>query len=124
MFAPDTAPIRLDAATRRLLKDQEARKAWVMYRLRLRGLSMAAVAEKAGVKPHTLYVVWHRPYPRLEKAIADQLGLQPKDIFPDRYDAAGRPARRMGRPVKKSANKQAKHNSRATPCNDKARSAA
>lgn len=34
----------------------------------------------------------------MEKALADALGLQPQDLFPERYDTDGLPNRRRGRP--------------------------
>lgn len=95
-----------------------------MYQLGLRGRTMVSIARRLGLKKDTVYVVWQRPYPRIERVIADMLGIKPEDLFPDRYDAAGKPARRMGRPPKKSASNKAKNNSRATPCNDKANEAA
>ena len=58
---------------------------------------MAAVASKNGVTRHCLYQVFRRTYPRMEKIIANTLGLHPQQIWPDRYDEYGRPVGRMGR---------------------------
>ncbi len=37
-----------------------------------------------------------RPFPKAEKIIADALGLEPKSIWPTRYDDNGNPNRRRG----------------------------
>jgi len=37
-----------------------------------------------------------RPFPKAERIIADALGIDPKDIWPTRYDAHGNPNRRRG----------------------------
>lgn len=59
--------------------------------------------EKAGVSMRRLNVlhygsatcalnhVFHRPYQKAERIIATALGLQPKEIWPSRYDANGNP---------------------------------
>lgn len=124
MHATDIPPMKLDQSTRQLLRDPEKRKHWAIYQFGLRGRSLASVAREVGIKKDTLYVVWSRPYPRMERVLAELLGITPQEMFPDRYDAAGKPARRIGRPPKKSASNKAKNNSRATPCNDKANEAA
>ena len=46
----------------------------------------------------TLADALHRPYPKAERIIAKALGVKPQEIWPSRYDAAGKPNRPMGRP--------------------------
>lgn len=77
---------------------------------------MAKVAAEAGVKRSSLYSAFIKPYPRMEKVIADAVGLSPQDLFPERYDDAGLPNRRMGRPYK-SATKSAKNTTRTAARN-------
>ena len=72
---------------------------------------MAAVARDATppVNRQTLYQAFFKPYPRMEKLLADSVGLTPPQLFPERYTDDGLPVRRMGRP-KKSTSKKAKDN--------------
>lgn len=110
------AMTKLDSTTKRLLRDPIKRRAWVKYQIQLTGRSMAQVAEEAGVNRQTLYSAFFKTYPRMEKVIADALGLPPAVVFPERYDADGLPIYRMGRP-KKSVTKQAKNTTRQGGCN-------
>ncbi|WP_322521191.1 helix-turn-helix domain-containing protein [Guyparkeria halophila] len=89
---------QLDSKTRRLLHDPAARRAWVKYQIHMQGRSMAAVADEAGVNRQTLYQAFQRTYPRMEKVIADAVGVEPAVLWPERYDEHGLPLYRMGRP--------------------------
>lgn len=93
----------IDRATAQLLGHPQKRWAWVIYQLGLEGRSLAEVAAEAGVQRQTLYHAQKRPYPRMEKIIADALGLHPAQLFPERYDADGLPSRKWGRPWKKKS---------------------
>ena len=108
MFNPMS---KLDSKTKQLLKDPVKRRAWVKYQTHLLGMSMAQVADNAGVNRQTLYSAFFKTYPRMEKVIADALGLEPAELWPERYDADGLPIYRMGRPVKKSITKKADNTS-------------
>lgn len=77
---------------------------------------MAEVAAGAGVKRSSLYSAFLKPYPRMERVIADAVGMAPQDLFPERYDAHGLPNRRMGRPPK-SAIKRTKNSTLRRPRN-------
>lgn len=90
----------LDKATRKLLADPIKRRAWVIYQVRMQGHTLAQIAERAGVTRQAIYKVFQTSYPRMEKIIADALGLRPVDIWSERYDADGLPRYRMGRPKK------------------------
>lgn len=100
--------IQIDNKTKKLLKDPEKRRAWVKYQIQLKGLSMAQVAANAGVTRECLYSAFKKTYPRMEKVIADAVGLEPAVLWPERYDADGLPIYRMGRP-KKSVISSRKH---------------
>lgn len=93
--------MKIDRATARLIQDPQKRWAWIIYQLGLQGRSLAEVAAGGGVKRQTLYVVQRHPYPRMEKIIADALDMTPAQLFSERYDADGLPARKWGRPYKK-----------------------
>lgn len=90
----------LDNQSKRLIRDPDTRWAWIKYQLQLQGRSLAQVAHDAGVTRQCVYHVGHMTYPRMEKIIADALGMEPKDLFPERYDqATGLPHYRKGRPL-------------------------
>ncbi|WP_167856063.1 helix-turn-helix domain-containing protein [Natronospirillum operosum] len=97
----------LDSTTKALLRDPAKRRAWVVYQVAIQGTSLAAVAREKGLARQTLYRAFDIPYPRMEKIMADAVGLTPQQLFPERYTKDGLPARRMGRP-KKSATKKPK----------------
>mgnify|MGYP001806356833 CR=1 FL=1 len=97
----------------RLIQDPVKRRAWVKYQIQMQGRSMAQVAHAAGVNRQAFYSVFHKPYPRMEKVIAEAIGLTPQALFPERYDADGLPNRRMGRPPR-SGIKSVKSDSKDT----------
>lgn len=109
----------LDSTTRRLLSNPTKRRAWVKYQVHLQGRSLAQIAADAGVRRSTLYQTFLRPYPRMEKIIADAVGLTPQVLFAERYDEDGLPNRRMGRPPQKSTSTRRKHNSKGGRGNGK-----
>jgi Ner family transcriptional regulator len=100
--------MKIDNETKQLLKNPKKRHAWVIYQVTLQGRSLAQIADNAGVSRQCLYQVFRRTYPRMEKVVAEALGMAPADLWPERYDADGLPLYRMGRPVgggKKSIDK-------------------
>jgi Predicted transcriptional regulator len=118
-FVDDMPTPTLDAATRQLLLDPQKRRSWLLYQFNLRGVSLAAVARSVGLHRSAIYNAFTKPYPRMEKLLADLLGLKPWDIFPDRYDSDGLPNRRRGRPISKSCAHGDSHNAKATPASKK-----
>lgn len=72
----------------------------VVEPLRARGTTLAAVARAAGKHRQQLQQVRTRPLPGAEAVIARALGVEPRDLWPDRYDEHGRPNRKVGRPRK------------------------
>jgi len=65
------------------------RALWVGAQLKMRGTSLARLARENGWAAQTLYFALRSPsYPQ-EKAIADALGLQVRDLFPERYGRDG-----------------------------------
>lgn len=61
--------------------------------LRKRGLSLADVSRAIGLRGDSARVALRQPWPRVERAIADALGVTPEELWPGRYDTAGRPKR-------------------------------
>lgn len=92
-----------DRPPRAVLHDQAKLRAWVIYRLALKGTSLAALAQQRGVTRHTLYKPFVMPYPKSERAIAGALGLRPEQLWPDRYGPDGRSNRTRGPQTRKKS---------------------
>lgn len=73
--------------------DPELRWEWIKFQLRAKGTSLAKVARKMNVSISAVLNVKRLPYPRMERAIAKALGLEPNELWPDRWDASGTPQR-------------------------------
>lgn len=85
-------------------------RALVKYLLEEQGTSQAELARSVGVCRQTLYGVWRRPSPKMQKIIADAINVHPSEIWPDRYDKHGNPISKRGRPrVAKSNTKKINH---------------
>lgn len=94
----------LDNKTKAILRDPVKRRIWVKYQCQLRHVTMSEIATEAGVTRACFYSVFNKTYPRMEKVLADFLGLEPAQLFPERYDKDGLPIYRMGRPKKSISN--------------------
>lgn len=57
----------------------------VLVALKKQGLNLATLARRLGVKPTTAYQVLRMPYPKMERAIAEVIGVPPETIWPRRY---------------------------------------
>lgn len=54
--------------------------------IRKRGISVAELARRNGYNnPTTFYNVFKLPYPKVERIVADFLGVEPQVIWPTRY---------------------------------------
>ena len=73
--------------------DPELLWEWVKFQLRMRGSSLAKVAQDLGVSRQSVNNVKRVRYPRVERAIARKLELAPQDIWPDRWHPHGAPLR-------------------------------
>lgn len=71
-------------------KNPSQRRAWLVYQLKLRGLSARQLALREGVSREAIGGVMNTPSATLERVVARSLGLMPQELFPERYDAAGR----------------------------------
>jgi Ner family transcriptional regulator len=67
----------------------------VLAGLKKRGHSLAGLSTSNGYHPTAAGKALKRPWPALETIIANALDLAPVDIWPSRYDDAGRPKTRM-----------------------------
>lgn len=66
-------------------KNTDERRAWIKYQLELRGHSFASIAREIGVARTVPQSALRRRYPKMERIIAAKLGLQPEDVWPERY---------------------------------------
>ena len=73
--------------------DPDQRWEWVKYQLRVRGSSLALVAQSLGISRQSVINTKRVRYPRVERAIARKLGMAPRDIWPDRWHPDGAPVR-------------------------------
>lgn len=87
---------QIDTPPPEIVADQKLLRSWVIYQLAMQGRSLAEVARQAGVRRQTIYQPFLRSYPRMEKLVADALGLPPQTLWPERYDKHGLPTRRRG----------------------------
>lgn len=60
-------------------------RADIVALLRKRGLSLTELSKANGLHPRTLNNALDRKYPKAEKIIASALGLEPAEIWPERY---------------------------------------
>jgi Ner family transcriptional regulator len=57
----------------------------VLAALKKRGKSLAGISVARGYHPTAAGKALKRPWPTMERAIADELGLSPEEIWPSRY---------------------------------------
>ncbi len=68
-------------------KSPEQRWRWIRGQLLIHDLELTALARELGVTRQAVDVAKFRSYPRVEKAIANKLGLNPSQIWPERYES-------------------------------------
>lgn len=66
---------------------------WLKYRLRSQGSSLRKLSDELDVTGNAVQLVKYTPYPRMERAIANKLGLTPQAIWPERWNHDGTPCR-------------------------------
>jgi len=80
---------KTDPEAKRIIRAFRTR---VKINLALGGYTLEDLAKKNGLRGNSLSLVFFKPYPRGERIIADALGLQPWDLWPERYEN-GKPNR-------------------------------
>ncbi len=83
--------------------DPPKRRAWIKYRLEIAGYTLSSLARELGVSRHAPKLALDRPYPRMERAIAEKIGIPAHEIWKERYNEEGLPNRTIGRPRKVKA---------------------
>jgi len=71
----------------------EQRWEWIKYQLRSSGSNLSRLAAELDVSDSAAQLAKYVPYPRIERAIAKKLGRTPLEIWPERWNADGTPAR-------------------------------
>lgn len=66
-------------------QDPVQRNEWIKFQLRVRGSSLSKLARRLGVTRQAVRNALAAPYPRMERAIASEIGLEPHHIWPERY---------------------------------------
>lgn len=67
--------------------DPVQRNEWIKFQLRMRGSSLSKLARRLGVTRQAVRNALSAPYPKMERVIADELGLPPQAIWPERYES-------------------------------------
>lgn len=71
-------------------KDPAVRRAWIIFQLRIRGLSFRELGRRYGFSVSAFSHATLVPSYRIEKILARSIDLRIEELFPERYDAAGR----------------------------------
>ena len=69
--------------------DPGQRNEWIKFQLRLRGSSFSKLARDLGVTRQAVRNALMVRYPRMERVIANEIGLHPQTIWPERYRVDG-----------------------------------
>lgn len=97
---PDLRALRLLGARfflRRIMMEQDWHPADVTAALKKRGHSLSGLSIGLGYHPTAAGKALKKPWPAMEKVIADALGVTPKEIWPSRYTGGERPLRQHER---------------------------
>lgn len=65
--------------------DPVQRNEWIKFQLRMRGSSLSQLARDLGVTRQAVRNALSSRYPRMERVIAAEIGLDPETIWPERY---------------------------------------
>lgn len=87
-----------DNVTESVPVDISKRRAWIKYQLECAGYTLSSLAREIGVSRHAPKLALDRPYPRMERVIAEKIGFEPKEIWQERYNEDGSTNRKIGRP--------------------------
>lgn len=77
-------------------EDPVQRNEWIKFQLRMRGSSLSKLARRLGVTRQAVRNALSAPYPRMERIIAAEIGLEPENIWPERYRERAARERRRG----------------------------
>lgn len=91
--------MEVEKITSGIPKKPRERWPWVLYQFRLRGIGLQAVADELGITKQAVYNVAHVGNRRVQEAIAKKLGVEPENLWPERYrhNSTTRSVRRNGK---------------------------
>jgi len=75
-------------------KDPSQHWEWIKYQLRLRECSTAEIARKLGISIRCIRKAKESAYPKVERAIAVELGTTPDKLWPQRWLDEDHPKRK------------------------------
>ena len=67
--------------------------AFIVYQLRLKGLSFRRLARLNGYAQGSATLVTRIAWPKMQRLVANAIGVQPQEIWPSRYNPDGTPKR-------------------------------
>ena len=70
-----------------IVSNPDTRREWIKFQLKLRGSSFAKIGRKYGLTRHAPKRALYISYPKMERAIAAEIGMTPAQIWPERYAA-------------------------------------
>ena len=86
---------KIDTAKKPVVEDWHP--AYIVYRLRLRGLSLRKLSREHGYCAQAAQLACRLPWPKMQKLIAAAIGVPPAEIWPTRYESDGSPKNRRKR---------------------------
>lgn len=81
-------------------KDWHRAEIWAALRMTPEGWNFTSLGRAHGYSNNAVSETCNRPWPAVEKVIADALGMTPQEIWPSRYDEDGQP--KQGLPISKN----------------------
>ncbi|OQR35880.1 hypothetical protein BWR15_06005 [Pseudomonas sp. T] len=96
--------------TAEIPKDIFQRWEWIKYQLRAKGSSLAILARELDLTGSAVKNAKRRPYPHVERAIAQKLGLQAMEIWPERWASNDEPYRQRPNRAESAGTTPQKHN--------------
>lgn len=77
-----------DLTLEKIVANPDTRREWIKFQLKLIGSSFAAIGRKHGLTRHAPKRALYISYPKMERAIAKEIGMTPEQIWPERYNKA------------------------------------
>lgn len=71
--------------------ESEKKRIWIKYQLKIRGITLAAIARSYAVSRQVISRTLYMNQPRWELVIANHINMRPEQIWPERYDELGLP---------------------------------
>lgn len=71
-----------------IVSNPDTRREWIKFQLKLVGSSFAEIGRKHGLTRHAPKRALYISYPKMERAIAAEIGMKPEQIWPERYGVA------------------------------------